>query len=515
MAQLDRLLAVMAGNKSGVLTLDEGNPAQYLATGTGDARPVTRTPLTGQQIVSLLREVAPPESVSHLESGAPSFFTYVCGEGAFAARATVRDGRWFVRIDQTDPPGLALVDPNESAEATAARRSRGLSLDVTTNVPAQERIEQLLQLTVTRGASDLHLRAGEHPMLRCHGEIIRITEHPRLRSDEVAALVDATMPAPNRAEFAETNDTDFAYEIPECARFRANAFRDRAGTAAVFRRIPPAVVTVEQLGLSTEIQQLCGLTRGLVLVTGPTGSGKSTTLCALIDLVNRTRTDHIVTIEDPIEFVHPSQRCVVSQRQVGEHTRSFKAALRAALREDPDVVLIGEMRDLETVSIALETAETGHLVFATLHTTTAATTIDRIIDQFPADQQEQIRVMLADSLRGVISQTLCRRIGGGRVAAREVLFNTAPVANLIRERKTFQISSIVQTSKRLGMVTLSDSLYELVETKQIELEEAYTHATDKANFLGMLKARGVDTAALEIEIATPKVARASGAQRAL
>lgn len=203
-------------------------------------------------------------------------------------------------------------------------------------------------------------------------------------------------------------------------------------------------------------------------------------------------------IEDPIEFVHPSQRCVVSQRQVGMHTRSFKTALRAALREDPDVVLIGEMRDLETVSIALETAETGHLVFATLHTTTAATTLDRIIDQFPSDQQEQVRVMLADSLRGIISQTLVKRIGGGRVAAREILFNTAPVANLIRERKTFQIASIVQTSKRLGMLTMNDALLELIDSNQVEIEEAYTHATDKANFVGALKAKGYDTAALEL-----------------
>jgi twitching motility protein PilT len=504
MAQLDRLLAVMAGNKTGVLTLDEGLPAQYLATGTSDPRPITRTPLTGSQIVSLLREIAPPESVNHLEAGTPSFFTYVSTEGAFSARASVREGRWFVRIDPAETPGLALVDPAESENDTAARRSKGLSLDVTTNVPAQERIEELLRLTVNKGASDLHLRSGEMPILRCHGEIIRLTDWPRLRSDEVAALIEATMPAPNRAEFAETNDTDFAYEIPECARFRANAFKDRSGAAAVFRRIPPAVVTVDELGLSNEIQRLCGLTRGLVLVTGPTGSGKSTTLCALVDLVNRSRSDHIITIEDPIEFVHPSQRCVVSQRQVGMHTRSIKSALR----EDPDVVLIGEMRDLETISIALETAETGHLVFGTLHTTTAAMTIDRIIDQFPADQQEQIRVMLADSLRGVISQTLCRKIGGGRVAAREVLFNTAPIANLIRERKTFQIPAIMQTSKRLGMATLNDSLLDLVESRQIEADEAYVHASDKTHFLNAMKGRGIDTSALEATISG--TARPSG-----
>src|SRR4029079_18643192 len=208
-------------------------------------------------------------------------------------------------------------------------------------------------------------------------------------SDEVAALIDATMPPGNREEFAASSDTDYAYEIPECARFRANAFKDRSGTAAVFRRIPPAVVTVEELGLAPEIQELCALTRVLVLVTGPTGSGKSTTLCALIDLVNRNRSDHIITIEDPIEFVHKNKKCIITQRQVHVHTKSFKSALRAALREDPDIILVGEMRDLETISIAIETAETGHLVFGTLHTTTAAGTVDRIIDQFPADRQEQ------------------------------------------------------------------------------------------------------------------------------
>jgi twitching motility protein PilT len=501
MAQLDRLLAVMAGHKAGVLTLDEGALASVQLTGTGESQPVTRSPLTGQQIVSLLREVAPPESAQNLAIGAPAAFTYVSSQGSFTTNAEMTDGRWRVRIGSTDAPVLARV--GDAADRRTATSRAEISFEITTSSPAEERIQQLLKLTVARGASDLHLRSGAAPILRIHGSIIRLTEFPILHADEVAALIDATMPPANRAEFAETSDTDYAYEIVECGRFRVNAFTDRIGSAAVFRRIPPAVVTVEELGLSPDIQRLCALTRGLVLVTGPTGSGKSTTICALIDLVNRTRSDHIITIEDPIEFVHPSQRCIVSQRQIGMHTRSFKTALRAALREDPDVVLIGEMRDLETVSIALETAETGHLVFATLHTTTAATTLDRIIDQYPSDQQEQIRVMLADSLRGVISQTLVKRIGGGRVAAREVLFNTPPVANLIRERKTFQIASIIQTSKRLGMLTMNDALLELIESNQVEIEEAYTHATDKANFVGALKAKGYDTTALEPGLGRP------------
>jgi twitching motility protein PilT len=249
-------------------------------------------------------------------------------------------------------------------------------------------------------------------------------------------------------------------------------------------------VTVEEMGLSEEVQRLCYLTKGLVLVTGPTGSGKSTTLCALVDLVNRTRSDHIITIEDPIEFVHENKKCLITQRQVHVHTGSFKTALRAALREDPDIVLVGEMRDLETIAIAIETAETGHLVFGTLHTTTAASTVDRIIDQFPADRQAQIRVMLSESLKGVISQTLCKKLGGGRVAAREILLTTPAISNLIREGKTFQIPSIIQTSKKLGMLTLNDALVELVEKKVVSPDEAYMKSVEKAGLVASLKAKG-------------------------
>jgi twitching motility protein PilT len=250
------------------------------------------------------------------------------------------------------------------------------------------------------------------------------------------------------------------------------------------------------MGLSREVQNLCYLTKGLVVVTGPTGSGKSTTLAGLVDLINRTRTDHIITIEDPIEFVHPSKKCLVTQRQVGLHTRSFKHALRAALREDPDIILVGEMRDLETISIAIETAETGHLVFGTLHTTTAASTIDRIIDQFPPDRQAQVRVMLSESLRGVIAQTLCKKIGGGRVAAREVLLTIPAVSNLIREGKTFQIPSIMQVNRKGGMVTLNDALIELVDAKLVEPKEAYMKSVEKAGFAAALKAKRHDVSFL-------------------
>ena len=311
-----------------------------------------------------------------------------------------------------------------------------------------------------------------------------------LTNQDLELMILSIMPERNRGEWKERGDTDFAYEIQGLARFRVNGARDRKGPVAVFRVIPMKVVTVEELGITPEVQQLCYLTKGLVLVTGPTGSGKSTTLCSLVDLINRQRSDHIITIEDPIEFVHENKKCVITQRQVHVHTESFKTALRAALREDPDIVLVGEMRDLETIAIAIETAETGHLVFGTLHTTTAASTVDRIIDQFPADRQAQIRIMLSESLKGVIAQTLCKKIDGGRVAAREILLTTPAVSNLIREGKTFQIPSIIQTSRKLGMITLNDALLELVEKRVVEPEEAYMKAVEKSGFVALLKGKG-------------------------
>jgi twitching motility protein PilT len=354
---------------------------------------------------------------------------------------------------------------------------------------AEQRLGDLLRALVKAGSSDLHLRVGEPPLFRTHGEIARQKGGP-ISADALALLLLSIMPERNRGEWKESGDTDFAYEIPGVARYRVNAARDRKGPVAVFRVIPAKVVTVDELGISKEVRQLCYLTKGLVLVTGPTGSGKSTTLCALIDLINSERSDHIITIEDPIEFVHENKKCLITQRQVHMHTESFRSALRAALREDPDIVLVGEMRDLETIAIAIETAETGHLVFGTLHTTTAASTVDRIIDQFPADRQAQIRIMLSESLKGVIAQTLCKRSGGGRVAAREILLATPAIANLIREGKTFQIPSIIQTSKKLGMVTLNDSLLELVEKKAIDADEAYVRSVEKAGIAASLKAKG-------------------------
>jgi len=385
-------------------------------------------------------------------------------------------------------PSPAGAGPASAGAPSAAARGPDLS-------EARAAMEALFRVLVDSGASDLHLRSGEPPLLRRHGELVREAQ-AAIPAERLDTMLLAIMTPKEVAEYKEGGDTDWAYEIEGLARFRCNAARDRHGPLAVFRIIPTTVRTADEMGLSREVQNLCYLTKGLVVVTGPTGSGKSTTLAALVDLINRTRTDHIITIEDPIEFVHQSKKCLVTQRQVGLHTRSFKHALRAALREDPDIILVGEMRDLETVSIAIETAETGHLVFGTLHTTTASSTIDRIIDQFPADRQSQVRVMLSESLRGVIAQTLCKKIGGGRVAAREVLLSIPAVSNLIREGKTFQIPSIMQTNRKTGMITLNDALIELVDGKQVESKEAYMKAVDKAGFAGLLKARRHDVSFL-------------------
>jgi twitching motility protein PilT len=354
-------------------------------------------------------------------------------------------------------------------------------------------IDALFDAMCRLGASDLHLSTGMPPLVRKDGVVQPLEPGGGpLGGDQLVALLDPIMPPKNKQEFAERHDTDFAYEIAGLARFRANVFMDRKGRGAVFRVIPSKILTAEALGLSPHILQLCNLNKGLVLVTGPTGSGKSTTLCAMIDYINRNRHDHVISIEDPIEFVHENKNCLINQREVHTHTDSFKAALRAALREDPDICLVGEMRDLETVAIAIETAETGHLVFGTLHTTTAASTVDRVIDQFPTDRQAQIRIMLSESLRGVIAQTLCRKIGGGRVAALEVLIVTPAVSNLIRESKTFQIPSMMQVGKATGMVTLNDALMDLVAKKLVAPDEAYAKAVDKTGFEALLKRGGLE-----------------------
>ena len=544
--RLDQFVDVMLREHADQLYLLPDEPVTIVKD--GKPRRVSKQPLTDQHIYALMVEVAPPEAADKIDHQSETEFDYAAGKGLVRVRIVPEAGRLTAVIsairrsgEVTAPPGdggekggtavaphgpageltverpaataVPLRPPAARAPAKAPRASviaaapmvewpaapPELPAAAHSSLPgefassefqaAEQKLGKLLTTLVQSGSSDLHLRVGEPAMFRTHGEIKR-QSGSAVSVNDLELLILSIMPERNRGEWKETGDTDFAYEIAGLARFRVNAARDRKGPVAVFRVIPAKIVTAEEMGISEEVQKLCYLKKGLVLVTGPTGSGKSTTLCALIDLINRTRTDHIITIEDPIEFVHENKKCLITQRQVHVHTESFKSALRAALREDPDIVLVGELRDLETIAIAIETAETGHLVLGTLHTTTAASTVDRIIDQFPADRQAQIRVMLSESLKGVISQMLCKKIGGGRVAAREILLTTPAISNLIREGKTFQIPSIIQTSKKLGMLTLNDALLELVEKKLIDPDEAFVRAVEKTGLVASLKAKG-------------------------
>ncbi|MCO4762587.1 MAG: PilT/PilU family type 4a pilus ATPase [Myxococcales bacterium] len=357
----------------------------------------------------------------------------------------------------------------------------GVSRRFGARVQNNPRLDAMLKRMVAEGASDLHLCAGHRPRWRIDGEIHEISEAKVLGPETVDELFEPVMADRSLEEF-ESNDCDLAYAIEGVARFRVNLFRDRLGTGAVLRQIPDKILTFEQLGLPETVRKMCDHPKGMVLVTGPTGSGKSTTLAAMMDYINRTRRTHIITLEDPIEFVHKSRKSLVNQREVGEHTKSFKRALKAALREDPDIVLVGEMRDIETVGLALETANTGHLVFGTLHTATAISTVDRIIDLFPHEQQSQIRSTVADCLKGVISQTLCRKKGGGRIAALEILVGSNAISNLIREGKNHQIANIQMTAKKQGNQMLNEQLERLVVNDKVEYEEALGKSLDKPDF---------------------------------
>jgi len=424
-----------------------------------------------------LGEFSPPPELSsgvELENFAPEEFD----------RMGVPD---FTTLPPPPPPPISVAP-------VASPQTFGSQADFSpapANAAMTAKMDALFHAMAEVNASDLHLSVSMPPLVRKDGKIKPLRDgEPAISADMMRDMLRSIMPPSNQEEFARRHDTDFAYEITGLARFRCNVFMDRKGMGGVFRIIPAKMTTAEQLGLSQAILGLCDLSKGLVVVTGPTGSGKSTTLCGMVNYINTRREDHIITIEDPIEFVHDNYKCLVNQREVHNHTESFKDALRAALREDPDILLVGEMRDLETISIAIETAETGHLVFGTLHTTTAASTVDRIIDQFPADRQQQIRVMLSESLKGVIAQTLLPKKGGGRVPALEVLIVTPAISNLIREGKTFQIPSAMQTGRTHGMVMLNDSLFEHVKNGTVEPLDAYIKAVDKPGFEAMLTRGG-------------------------
>lgn len=498
MARLDPFIELLFKEKADQLLLETGAAA---ALRHGDQlRAAMQRALTTAQIAGACAELLPAYQRDTFNALEPQEFEYPSPSG-----------RVRVRLE---PSGEGLRVTFEPILAGAPPEARGISMvhagyhavelkrvqvqpvprpeperktiqGPAPQGPPREAMEQLLAFTIEREASDLHLTTGFAPCLRLDGDVVQIEGWGELSAERLREMLFSIAPEQNREQWLAAHDTDFAHET-EAARFRVNVFADRKGIGAVLRRIPNGVMTAEDMGLSRQILDLCFLHKGLVLVTGPTGSGKSTTLAALIDYINRNRDDHILTIEDPIEFVHPHKRCLVHQREVGVHTQGFKQALRAALREDPDIVLVGELRDLETISIALETAETGHLVFGTLHTNTAPSTVDRIIDQFPADRQAQIRTMLSESLKAVIAQTLCKKIGGGRAAAQEVLICNSAVSNLIREGKTFQIPSIMQTQRGNGMVTLNDALFELVKKKVVAPKDALSKAVAKTELKAML-----------------------------
>ncbi len=477
--------------------------------------PLLRTVLETPQIQVAFDEIAPDDLREQLLLEGNLRWTFPSLHG----RVTVKFGRRGDRISasirpagedeelQSDSPAANTdtsaapaeeVAGSEQAAATAA--SSGLVLVPPPSAPVDlrailvgdpaEGMNRLLELTLQRRASDLHLSSETPPVLRVDGEMRSDDIWPPVPAERLQEMLWTITPDKQRAQFEADHDADFAHET-EAGRFRVNLFMDRKGMGAVLRTIPTTILTSEQLGLSKAILDLCSLQKGLVLVTGPTGSGKSTTLAAMIDHINRTRDDHIITIEDPIEFQHSNHRCLVNQREVGAHTKSFKQALRAALREDPDVVLVGELRDLETIATAIETAETGHLVFGTLHTNTAPSTVDRIIDQFPPDQQSQVRTMLSESLKGVVTQVLCKRIGGGRVAAHEILLVNGAVSNVIREGKTFQLPSLMQTGRAAGNCTFNDSLLDLVKKGLVEPQEAIKKSTARAELRSALERLGI------------------------
>lgn len=495
------------------LVLVAGRPALFrFRSGDRAANAV----LAQSHLETIVEEIAPSGAAKTLRDGGTVEFDYTSGKGA-AVKVTfsaTTSGDWrgsvtplsaeqaaplLLELEEVGPGAPPASPPNPASLATEARPA--VSPGRTLVLPdageprvaasaGEPRLYRFLRQLITAGGSDLHLSAGEIPRCRIHGEI-KLMQHPPLSDLEMRELLFAIAPSRARQQFEASRDADFGISIEGLARFRANYFEDRKGMGAVFRQIPFQVLTPEQLGLPKSVLDLCWLSKGLVVVTGPTGSGKSTTLASLIDFINKNRADHIVTIEDPIEFVHENHKCLVNQREVGTHTESFRNALRAALREDPDIVLVGEMRDLETIAIAIETAETGHLVFGTLHTTTAASTVDRIIDQFPADRQAQIRTMLSESLRGVIAQVLCKKIGGGRIAAYEVMLTNAAVSNLIREAKTYQLVSTMQTAKGAGMQTMNDNLLELVKRKLVHPREAYIKSTDKSALRELFKRENI------------------------
>jgi twitching motility protein PilT len=480
---VDRIIQFLQAQQGEKIVLENDQNCVVFRAG-GTSGPVNQR-LNGAQISGLVREILPEEHRQAFAAREPLLFEYPYGSGAMA-----------IEVSQTPTSiRVSIGAPDSKAPAVAAAPEREGSSEPVYTGPTKrvQHMDELFQLIFDMSASDVHMNSNVKPFVRHQGVMKRLHQYEVNDPEHMKQLLFEIAPPRNQEEWERDHDTDFSYELPGVARFRCNLFADRHGPGGNFRLIPSKVATAADLNLTKEMLDLCFLSKGLVLVTGPTGTGKSTTLAALVDHVNKHRRDHIITIEDPIEFVHNNISCLVNQREVHNHTNSFARALRAALREDPDIVLVGEMRDLETVAIAIETAETGHLVFGTLHTSTAPSTVDRIIDQFPADQQEQIRVMLSESLKAVIAQTLCRTKDGKRVAAFEILLVDPATANLIREGKTFQIPSMMQIGKSRGCVTMNDSLLAHVKSGRVDPKEAYFRSAEKPGLLALFEAEDIKT----------------------
>lgn len=516
MAQLDKLLqhVVPRGGRRLILEPDK-QPMLELAS--GDLSPLLPNVLPAVMVEVLASDIIPPHQKNTWQMGSGVTFEYKLGEQGFRIQCLKEGGILRlvaepaqVQAKLTPPPPRRPEAPKIELDTERAgsppaetRPPRGIPAPAAAKgsrpqpaaAPVQGRhplATRLFQALLERKGSDLHCSSFEAPIVRISGDMTDLDDFGILSAQQLLELMEAIATEDAWGKFCETHDADFAYAFEEGGcRLRMNYFVDRVGPGFVCRVIPNEIPDPDKLGLPDPVRRLAGLQKGLVLVTGPTGSGKSTTLAAIIDLANRQRQDHILTLEDPIEFVHPRKKCLINQREVHTHTDSFKSGLRAALREDPDIILVGEMRDLETISLALETAITGHLVFGTLHTNSAISTVDRVVDQFPADRQQQIRVMLADALKCVVSQTLLKRIGGGRVAALETLFISPAIANLIREGKNFQIPSAMQTGRQYGQRLMNDALTDLIKAKQVEPMEAYLKCPDKESFVQACKRAGI------------------------
>ena len=497
MAQIDQVMARMSQDKMSRAILCSDAPMRFFV----GERELIGPQLSFAQLQNVVHESAPTAQKPLVKQNGTFDFPIQSPYGDFEITVTRDDRSLKVEVFCPACVPVEIAQPsagsftkltNEKHEADSAMQNSSEETPTDNEAPAEKtssekqavtHMDDLFALMMNMDASDLHLSSGETPMARVQGVMKRLNEYSILQSQDLKKLLFEITPTRNREQWEAEHDTDFSYELKGEARFRCNIFKDRRGIGGVFRLIPSKIKTVKELGLSPAMIDFCSLSKGLIVVTGPSGSGKSTTLAALIDYINKHREDHIVTVEDPVEFVHSNIKCLVNQREVHVDTQSFARALRASLREDPDIILVGEMRDLETTKLAIEAAETGHLVFGTLHTSSAASTVDRIIDQFPSEEQAQVRVMLAETLKGVVAQTLLRTKDGQRVVAFELLLVPPAVSNLIREGKTFQLPSQMQMGKSQGMMSMNDSILAHVKSGRVDAQEGYMKALDKAGLL--------------------------------